>query len=68
MTREEFIKILQNEIEKNRNDFTNSLSEREDKNMTVAQMVAVTYNMAVADATVSLVAALEKAGVLKYED
>lgn len=68
MTREEFNKILQNEIEKNLNDFANVLSEREDKNMTVAQMVAVAYNMAVADATASLVATLEKVGILKYED
>lgn len=68
MTREEFNKILQDEIEKNRNDFANALSTREDKNMTVTQMVAAAYNMAVADATASLVATLEKIGVLKYED
>lgn len=68
MTREEFNKILQDEIEKNRNDFANALSVREDKNMTVTQMVAAAYNMAVADATASLVATLEKFGMLKYED
>lgn len=68
MTREEFNKILQDEIEKNRNDFANALKTREDKNMTVTQMVATAYNMAVADATASLVATLEKIGVLKYED
>lgn len=68
MTREEFNKILQDEIEKNRNDFANALKAREDKNMTVTQMVATAYNMAVADATASLVATLEKIGVLKYED
>lgn len=68
MTREEFNKILQDEIDKNRNDFANALSTREDKNMTVTQMVAAAYNMAVADATASLVATLEKIGVLKYED
>lgn len=68
MTREEFNKILQDEIEKNRNDFANALSAREDKNMTVTQMVAAAYNMAVADATASLVITLEKAGMLKYED
>lgn len=68
MTREEFNKILQDEIEKNRNDFANALSAREDKKMTVEQMVATAYNMAVADATASLIATLEKVGVLKYED
>lgn len=68
MTREEFNKILQDEIEKNRNDFANTLSAREDKKMTVEQMVAAAYNMAVADATASLVATLEKFGILKYED
>lgn len=68
MTREEFNKILQDEIEKNRNDFANALSAREDKKMTVEQMVAAAYNMAVADATASLIATLEKVGVLKYED
>ena len=68
MTREEFNKILQDEIEKNRNDFANALSAREDKKMTVEQMVAAAYNMAVADAAASLVATLEKVGVLKYED
>lgn len=68
MTREEFNKILQDEIEKNRNNFANALSAREDKKMTVNEMFAVAYNMAVADATASLVATLEKAGVLKYED
>lgn len=36
--------------------------------MTVEQMVAAAYNMAVTDATASLVATLEKIGVLKYED
>jgi len=30
MTREEFNKILQDEIEKNRNNFANALSARED--------------------------------------
>lgn len=35
MTREEFNKILQDEIEKNRNNFANALSAREDKKMTV---------------------------------
>ena len=50
MTREEFNKILQDEIEKNRNDFANALSAREDKKMTVEQMVAAAYNMSVADA------------------
>ena len=68
MTREEFNKILQDEIEKSRNDFANALSAREDKKMTVEQMVAAAYNMAVTDATESLVATLEKVGVLKYED
>lgn len=68
MTREEFNKILQDEIDKNRSDFANALTAREDKNMTVEQMVAAAYNMAVADATASLVATLEKIGVLKYED
>ena len=68
MTREEFNKILQDEIEKNRNNFANALSAREDKKMTVEQMVAAVYNMAVTDATASLVATLEKIGVLKYED
>ncbi|RHQ27671.1 MULTISPECIES: hypothetical protein [Faecalibacterium] len=68
MTREEFNKILQDEIEKNLNDFANVLSEREDKKITVEQMVAAAYNMAVTDATASLVATLEKIGVLKYED
>ena len=68
MTREEFNKILQDEIEKNRNDFANALSAREDNKMTVEQMVAAAYNMAVADAAASLVATLEKVGVLKYED
>ncbi len=68
MTREEFNKILQDEIEKNRNDFANALSAREDKKMTVEQMVAAAYNMAVADSAASLVATLEKVGVLKYED
>lgn len=68
MTREEFNKILQDEIDKNRNDFANALTVREDKNMTVTQMVAAAYNMAVADATASLVITLEKIGVLKYED
>ena len=68
MTREEFNKILQDEIEKNRNDFANALSAREDEKMTVEQMVAAAYNMAVADAAASLVATLEKVGVLKYED
>lgn len=68
MTREEFNKILQDEIEKNRNDFANALSAREDKKMTVEQMVAAAYNTAVADAAASLVATLEKVGVLKYED
>ena len=68
MTREEFNKILQDEIEKNRNDFANALSAREDKKMTVEQMVAAAYNMADADAAASLVATLEKVGVLKYED
>lgn len=68
MTREEFNKILQDEIEKSRNDFANALSAREDKKMTVEQMVAAAYNMAVADATASLVATLEKVGTLKYED
>lgn len=68
MTREEFKKILQDEIEKNRNDFANALSAREDKKMTVEQMVAAAYNMAVADSTASLIATLEKFGMLKYED
>lgn len=68
MTREEFNKILQDEIEKNLNDFADVLSAREDKKMTVEQMVAAAYNMAVADATASLVATLEKVGILKYED
>lgn len=68
MTREEFNKILQDEIEKNRNNFANALSAREDKKMTVEQMVAAAYNMAVADSAASLVATLEKVGVLKYED
>lgn len=68
MTREEFNKILQDEIEKSRNDFANDLSAREDKKMTVEQMVAAAYNMAVADSAASLVATLEKVGVLKYED
>lgn len=68
MTREEFNKILQDEIEKNRNDFANALSARENKKMTVEQMVASAYNMAVADAAASLVATLEKVGMLKYED
>ena len=68
MTREEFNKILQDEIEKSRNDFANALSAREDKKMTVEQMVAAAYNMAVADSTASLVATLEKVGILKYED
>jgi hypothetical protein len=68
MTREEFNKILQDEIEKSRNDFANALSAREDKKMTVEQMVAAAYNMAVADSAASLVATLEKVGVLKYED
>ena len=68
MTREEFNKILQDEIEKSRNDFANALSAREDKEMTVEQMVAAAYNMAVADSAASLVATLEKVGVLKYED
>lgn len=68
MTREEFNKILQDEIEKSRNDFANALSAREDKKMTVEQMVATAYNMAVADSAASLVATLEKVGVLKYED
>ena len=68
MTREEFNKILQDEIEKSRNDFANALSAREDKKMTVEQMIAAAYNMAVADSAASLVATLEKVGVLKYED
>ena len=68
MTREEFNKILQDEIEKSRNDFANALSAREDKKMTVEQMVAAAYNIAVADSAASLVATLEKVGVLKYED
>lgn len=68
MTREEFNKILQDEIEKSRNYFANALSAREDKKMTVEQMVAAAYNMAVADSAASLVATLEKVGVLKYED
>lgn len=68
MTREEFNKILQDEIEKSRNDFATALSAREDKKMTVEQMVAAAYNMAVADSAASLVATLEKVGVLKYED
>lgn len=68
MTREEFNKILQDEIEKSRNEFANALSAREDKKMTVEQMVAAAYNMAVADSAASLVATLEKVGVLKYED
>ncbi len=68
MTREEFNKILQDEIEKSRNDFANALSAREDKKMTVEQMVAAAYNMAVADSAASLVATLEKVGVPKYED
>lgn len=68
MTREEFNKILQDEIEKSRNDFANALSAREDKKMTVEQMVAAAYNMAVADSAASLVATPEKVGVLKYED
>lgn len=68
MTREEFNKILQDEIEKSRNDFANALSAREDKKMTVEQMVAAAYNMAVADSAASLVATFEKVGVLKYED
>lgn len=68
MTREEFNKILQDEIEKSRNDFANALSAREDKKMTVERMVAAAYNMAVADSAASLVATLEKVGVLKYED
>lgn len=68
MTREEFNKILQDEIEKSRNDFANALSAREDKKMTIEQMVAAAYNMAVADSAASLVATLEKVGVLKYED
>lgn len=68
MTREEFNKILQDEIEKSRNDFANALSAREDKKMTVEQMVAAAYNMAVADSAASLVATLEKVGILKYED
>ena len=67
MTREEFNKILQDEIEKSRNDFANALSAREDKKMTVEQMVAAAYNMA-GDSAASLVATLEKVGVLKYED
>ena len=66
MTREEFNKILQDEIEKSRNDFANALSAREDKKMTVEQMVAAAYN--IADSAASLVATLEKVGVLKYED
>jgi hypothetical protein len=32
------------------------------------QKVAAAYNMAVADATASLVATLEKSGVLKYDN
>lgn len=68
MTREEFIKVLQNEINENRNDFVKDLAARDDKTMTTAQMVSIAYNHAVEDAVVSLIAALEKTDVLKYED
>ena len=68
MTREEFNKILQDEIKKNCDNFANSLSARGDNKMTVDEMFAVAYNTAVADATASLIATLEKAGVLKYDD
>ena len=67
MTREEFIKTLQNEIDKNANAFADTISSKKEK-LSVDQMFADAYNMAVSDAVLSLIVTLEKAGVLKYDD
>lgn len=67
MTREEFSNVLQDEINKNANLFADTLRFKKEQ-VSVEQMVADAYNMAVSDAALSLVSALEKAGILKYDD
>lgn len=68
MTREEFNKILNSELENNARAFAEELASKENKKMSYTAMVAAAYTHAVSDATKALATALEKAGYLKYDN
>lgn len=68
MTREEFNKILNSELENNAHAFAEELSSKENKEISYTAMVAAAYTHAVSDATKALATALEKAGYLKYDN